>query len=86
MLVAQSLFLCVIGDTAVQLVWVRGAVGHRNHCINLDESLVRTDCFSSPSRSRQRGVDGLVPAGGVGAVGRSHGQTVEDRAAVGPPG
>lgn len=38
------------------------------------------------SRSRQRGVDGLVPAGGRGAVGRSHGQAVEDGATVGPPG
>lgn len=37
-------------------------------------------------RSRQCGVDRLVPAGCVGAVRRSHGQTVEDWAAIGPPG
>lgn len=39
-----------------------------------------------PLRPRQCGVDRLVPAGGGGAVGRSHGQTVEDRTAIGPPG
>lgn len=39
-----------------------------------------------PLRSRQCGVDGLVPAGRSGAVGRSHWETVEDRASIGPPG
>lgn len=56
-----------------------------------EESLVLVDflffvCVCVSSWSRQRSVDGLVPAGGGGAVGGSHGQTVEDGAAVGPPG
>lgn len=42
--------------------------------------------FSVPLRSRQCGVDGLLPAGGSGAVGRSHRQAVEDGAAVRSPG
>lgn len=43
-------------------------------------------CLPSSSGPGQRGVDGLLPAGGGGAVGRGHGQAVEDGAAVGPPG
>jgi len=42
--------------------------------------------FLVPLRSRQSGVDWLVPARGSGAVGWSHRQTVEDWATIGPPG
>lgn len=47
---------------------------------------MQTDSSWSPSRSGQSGVDGLVPAGGSGAVSWSHGQTIQDGAAIGSPG